>query len=187
MLVRLGQWDEAERRLRRAVSLDASNPTTRINLARVCLQTGARETALTEARAAYELSAGSPAARRLLAAALFENGLYGDAARELAALIQEDPASPQLRHSLILSLYKDGRLDEAARAAEEASHRLPDESLLTLWRARLAVRRGRMADAIDLLAAARRVHAPVDRWLREVDDLKPLRDDPRVRGPAASP
>jgi len=187
VLVRLGQWDEAERRLERAIVLDASNPATRINLARASLQTGDKETALTEARAAYELSAGNPAARRLLATALFENGLYADAAREFSALVQNDPASPQIRHSLILSLYKDDRLDEAARAAEEAAVRLPDEPLFILWRARLAARRGRTAEAIDLLAAARRVRAPVDQWLREVDDLKPLRGDPRARGVAASP
>jgi len=187
VLIRLRQWSEAERRLERAVALDPGDLAARVNLGRACLQTGERERALNEARSAYALGPGNLAARHLLGSALFENRLFGEAAREFRSLVQEDPASPQLRHSLVLSLYRDDRLDEAARAADEAALRLPGEPLFALWRARLAARRGRTAEAIDRLAEARRNHAPVADWLRDVDDLNPLRYDPRVRALLGSP
>ena len=181
LLIRLRQWNEAERRLQRAVALDPGDQAARVNLGRALLEMGEKAKALTEARSAYALGPDNLAAHHLLGVALFENGAYGDAAREFGLLLREDPASPQLRHSLILSLYKDNRLDEAARAAEEAALRLPGEPLFALWRARLAARRGRTGEAIDLLAEARRNHAPVADWIRDIDDLKGLRNDPRAR------
>jgi len=187
VLLRLREWGEAEQRLEHAVALDPGDQAARVNLGRACLQIGDNERALSEARSAYDLGPGNLAARQLLGLALFENRMFGDAAREFRSLVQEEPASPQLRQSLVLSLYKDDRLDEAARAADEAALRLPGEPRFALWRARLAARRGRTAEAIDLLAEAQRNKAPVADWLHGVDDLKPLRSDPRARALLGAP
>jgi len=92
-----------------------------------------------------------------------------------------DPHSPQLHSALILALYRDGRFTEAEKAAREAVRRVPGDPEFDLWCASLAARLGRRDQAIADLQEASRKNGPVGLWLRKMEDLGPLLDDPRVR------
>ena len=181
----LGLHQAAAARLRRSVELRPADPETRAELARALLAEGDKQAGLEEAMAAHALRPALFAGHHALATALFDNGRYGEAAEEFRQLLEEDGGNAALQHAYILSLDRAGRAGEASAAAREASRRLPADPRFDLWNARLAARRGDRDQAIADLAEARRKRAPVALWLERVDDLAPLRDDPRARALAA--
>src|SRR5207245_4581147 len=121
------------------------------------------------------------AAHYAFATALFENEQYTQATREFQSLLAEQPRSRPLHQAFILSLYRQGRLAEAAVAARDARRSLPADPLFDLWCARLDARLGRRDQALADLEEGKRNNGPVADWLRQVEDLKSLRDDPRAR------
>ncbi len=187
VLSRLGDWDGAARRLERAVALMPSDPANRIELSRALLRLGKKQDALEQAQAAYALKPTNLAALQALSIALLENQRFDEAAWHWQRLVEADPGSLPAYNALLLCLYRLSRWDEAARAADGAARHFPREPLFDLWIARLAMRQGRVEDAIARLAVARQKNAPVARWINEVDDLKPLRGDSRVQALIESP
>lgn len=181
ILLRAGEAEEAGRRLRQAVAMKPADPDLRAGLARALLASGRIEEGLREAQAAHALRPALAEARHLLATALFEAGRYAEAERHFRALLADEPSSARLHHALILSLRRALALEAAERAAEEARRRFPADPLFRLWGARLAVRRGRLEEALRHLEEGRSRGGPVGAWLAEVEDLAPLRDDPRAR------
>ena len=142
---------------------------------------GDKSGALEQARIACTLSPSLFAGHYALATALFENELYAQAAREFQSLLARRPRSQPLQQAFILSLYRQGRLAEAEAAAREARRSLPADPLFDLWSARLDTRLGRRDQALADLEEGRRNNGPMADWLRQVEDLKSLRDDPRAR------
>ena len=186
ILAGLRLWPDASETLRRAVELRPDDPEIRAVLSQVLLQTGDKQEALAQARAAYDLRPSLFAAHHALATALFENERYADAARAFRELLADDSGSAPLHHAYVLSLYREGLLAEAEAAARDAARRFPAEPRFDLWCARLDTRLGRRDQAIAALEEAKRKNAPVEAWLSQVEDLGPLRDDPRVRALAAA-
>jgi Flp pilus assembly protein TadD len=181
VLSRLGRWAEAEAPLERAVTLVPTDPEPRIALSRAYLSLGRAGDAVREAEDAYALRPALPAARQALGSALFEDGRYGEAAAMYRLLVGDEPQSALLRHGLILSLDKAGRTADAEAEAREAARRIPGNPLFDLWCARFAAREDRSDEVLLHLGKARRDGAPVGRWLDEVEELRPFRNDPRAR------
>jgi protein O-mannosyl-transferase len=180
ILARQGLSGPAVARLQRAVGLLPADAALRVELGRLYLSLGLRGEALQQAAAAYGLAPGSYGARLLLASARYETGGYEEAAGLFRILVEEDPRDAAAQQGLLLSLDRAGHGDEAETDARQAARQLPDHPLFELWLARFAARAGRFDEAIDHLRAGAAHGGPVGTWLREVDDLAALRDDPRL-------
>lgn len=180
ILLRQGRPEDALAHLRRAAELAPADASARVDLSRALLVLGRKDEALAAAREAWALAPASPGPGLALATALFDDGRFDEAAWQFGRLVAGNPRDLQMRQGLLLSLDRAGRPREAEAAAADASRHLPDEPLFDLWRARLAMRAGRRDEALDALEQARARGAPVDTWLEEVDDLRPLRSDPRA-------
>ncbi len=147
-LVERGNYDEAERKLKRARKADAANEDAARLLARVYAETGRTAQALS----ALETAPGTAPVLLQRARLLLETGRHAEAEAIVSARLEAEPADVPARQLLGRALEETGRRDDAIVAYEAANDAWAQsedqdtvDELLAVARARLGL--FRLSDA----------------------------------------
>ena len=112
-----GDWPKAESDLRKAATLEPTNPAILTNLGLALAAGGKTE----EAQAVLERAGGPAAARMNLGYVLAATGKTDEAKKQFEEASRLDPAQPQARQALVqLSKTRSSPVDTVVRQASEA-------------------------------------------------------------------
>lgn len=161
--------DEALGHCARAIELDANHPTVHLHVARVTGYAQRWADSLVHAQRSVDLNPHMPDAHQALSGALIHFERYDEA---IAHMEESDRISPKgysltisLRERCLLHLAAE-QWDLAARFARELAEASPADRYGLMTRAMLAVQRGDLADAAQMIAELRRVagDVPYESW-----------------------
>jgi tetratricopeptide (TPR) repeat protein len=163
MAMRDGAVDVAESRVRRAIELDATNPSAWNNLAAVLEAQGRQNEAADAYAEAVRLDPDSIGRRFTLARVYQRLGRDQEAARELRAVLERAPDFVEGRAELATVLVRMGNLDEAVLESREALAAQPG-ALAPRWQLiEILERQNKTAEArveLELLLARNPEFAP---------------------------
>jgi superkiller protein 3 len=114
------QMDEAVRRCRRAVEVDAKQARPHVRLGEILQRAGRPEEAVRSFRAALELGPKNARALRGLGNALADQNQFADAARAYRQALDIDPDNAMTYQDLGSALDESGQLDDAIRCFRRA-------------------------------------------------------------------
>ncbi len=155
-----GQFEQAERSLRRALELDSTHVRSWQNLARVFLDTGRPDEAFQALESGRSLDPESGVTYRLLGRTLHQQGNPGEAADAYREAILIDDRDAWAMNNLALVLMQDGRYLHAAQTLAQATVVRPTQALFLNNLGMALEQAGEFASARD--AYARAVEAKAD-------------------------
>jgi len=151
----------------------------RLILANYQLRRGNAAEALTLAREAYEISPQLPAAALLLGRAQVASGMPDDAISTLSELAERYPDSPDTHMQLALAYGQKRDVANTRRALERVLELQPDNPLATLGLGNLALRTGKLDEAMNVARELQNSQAKSPAGFSLEGDVLMARSEPR--------
>lgn len=150
--LRLERLDAAAAAFKKACALDGSNHVARVNLSSIALRHNDFATAKSLLDTVLASNPTHTAAQINRALVHLHEGNRGAAEQDLRSVLAHEPGNTAASTNLVQLLVEDERLDEAASVASIGLERAPDHSGLLLALGRIAVLRGSLPEAEEVLS-----------------------------------
>jgi arylsulfatase A-like enzyme/Flp pilus assembly protein TadD len=131
-LLALGRRDEAEREYRKALTLDATQPESASNLARILRERGDRRAALAVLDGAVAAGSHGPVVYLERGTVLAEAGRLDEALRDFREAARRSPTDPVPLENAARACYHLGRARDAAQSYEALLRIAPDR--VDVWK-----------------------------------------------------
>jgi tetratricopeptide (TPR) repeat protein len=156
-LMDAGRLDEAEREIRRAISLDPSSRNPRVNLGSLLSRRGHPDEAVAVYLEIVRMHPDDATAHYVLAGGLSEMHRYDEAVEQYREALRLDPALLPARRDLRKALFSAGRGEESIAESMEVLRRDPSDGETEYDLANLLVSSGRGGEALPHFGKAMRL------------------------------